>query len=222
MRELSGLALAVAAGFLAAYFLQAKGFHYQLLPTEIFAAAGGIFALAGVLDDRSVGGLKKPLILPTMIATAVAALSFTSQVYRGSPFNNGVEIAQYRPGARSFFIASTNLYNGFPVAVRENLLWASRFPTLWLVPYVADRWREGPLPDDPIIAYALEATVTDLQKFRPDVVFINQSTSQSYIKGGTFDYLKFLRQDSRFAMIWSNYELRGQVGKFAVYVVKSP
>lgn len=221
MRELSGFALAVAAGFLAAYFLQAKGFHYQAMPAEIFALAGGIFAFAGIFDDKTISGVKKPLVAPAIIATAIAALSSTSQVYRGSPFNNGIDIAQYHPGAKSFFIASTNVYNGFPVAVRENLLWASRFPTLWLVPYVADRWHEGPLPDDPIIAYALEAIVTDLQKFRPDVVFINQSTNQSYIKGGTFDYLKFMEQDPRFAAIWNTYELRGQAGKFAVYVAKS-
>ena len=85
-----------------------------------------------------------------------------------------------------FFIASTNLYNGFPLVVRENLVWGSRFPALWLTPYVAERWQDGPLPDDPIIAFALEALVTDLQNFHPDVVIINQSPAQEYIKGGTF------------------------------------
>jgi hypothetical protein len=221
MRELSGFALAVAAGFLAAYFLQAKGFHYQAMPAKIFALAGGIFAFAGIFDDKTISGVKKPLVVPTIIATVIVAFSFTSQVYRGSPFNNGIDIAQYRPGAKSFFIASTNVYNGFPIAVRENLVWGSRFPTLWLTPYVADRWHGGPLPDDPIIAYALDALVTDLQKFRPDVVFINQSATQDYIKSGTFDYLKFMEQDPRFAAIWNTYELRGQAEKFAVYVAKS-
>jgi len=220
MRELSGLALTVATGFLAAYFLQAKGFYYQFMPAQIFAAASGSFALAGILGRESAGEVGKPPFVPALVATAIAMLSFSSQAYVGSAFNQG--IPQYRPGAKSFFIASTNVFNGFPLAVRENLVWGSRFPALWLIPYVADRWHDGPLPADPIIAYALDALVTDLQKFHPDVVFINQSTTQDYIKGGTFDYLKFMNQDPRFAAIWNTYELRGQAGKFAVYVAKSP
>ena len=222
MRDLAGLAFAAGIGFLAAYFLQAKGFNYQVMPARIFAAAAGIFALAGILGGLKTFELKKSLVVSLAAGLAMVLLSLSSQfyLYRGAAFSAG--IAQYRPDAKSFFIASTNVSNGFPLAVRESLLWASRFPALWLTPYVADRWRDGPLPDDPIIAYALDALVADLQKFHPDVVFISQEPDQDYIRGGTFDYLKFMNQDPRFAAIWSNYEPRGQMGKFAVYVAKSP
>jgi hypothetical protein len=222
MRDLAALAFVASAGFLAAYFLQAKGFYYQIVPAQIFAAAGGIFALAGILGTWNTGEARKSPVIPSIVAFAIALFCFSSQTYvsRGPAFS--AAIAQYRPDARSVFIASTNVSNGFPLAVQENLVWASRFPALWLVPYVADRWRDGPLPGDPVIAYALDALVTDLQKFHPDVIFINQSSTQDYIRGGTFDYLKFMNQDPRFAAIWNTYELRGQVGKFAVYVAKSP
>ncbi|HUQ35352.1 MAG TPA: hypothetical protein VM144_03140 [Aestuariivirga sp.] len=221
MRELAGLAFAAAVGFLAAYFLQSKGFYYQIMPAQIFAVASGIFALAGILGAWNAGEARRSPVVPAIVVFAIALLSISPQayVYRGAAFS--VAISQYFRDAKSVFIASTNLSNGFPLAVRENLIWGSRFPTLWLTPYVADRWQDGPLPDDPIIAYALDALVTDLVKFRPDVVFINQSTTQDYIKGGTFDYLKFMAQDPRFEAIWNTYELRGQAGKFAVYVAKS-
>jgi hypothetical protein len=222
MRELAGLAFAASVGFLAAYFLQSKGFYYQIVPAQIFAVATGIFALAGILSAWNTGEARTSPVVPAIAVFAIAWLSFLSQayVYRGAAFS--VAISRYVRDAKSVFIASTNLSNGFPLAVRQNLVWGSRFPTLWLTPYVADKWHDGPLPDDPIIAYALDALVTDLQNFRPDVVFINQSTTQDYIKSGTFDYLNFMEQDPRFAAIWNTYELRGQVGKFAVYVVKSP
>ena len=222
MRDLAVLAFVASIGFLAAYFLQAKGFYYQIMPAQIFAAVGGIFALAGILGAWNTGEARKSPVVPAIVVFAIALLNFSSQTYvsRGPAFS--AAIAQYRPDARSVFIASTNVSNGFPLAVRENLVWTSRFPALWLIPYVADRWRDGPMPDDPIIAYALEALVTDLQKFHPDVIFINQSSTQDYIRGGTFDYLKFMNQDPRFAAIWTTYELRGQAGKFAVYVAKSP
>lgn len=221
MRDFAVLAFVASVGFFAAYFLQAKGFYYQIMPAQIFAAASGIFALAGILGTWNTGEARTSPVVPSIAVFAIGLLSLSSQTYvsRGPAFS--ATIAQYRPDAKSVFIASTNVSSGFPLAVRENLLWASRFPTLWLTPYVAGRWRDGPLPDDPIIAYALEALVTDLQKFHPDVVFINQSPTQDYIRGGTFDYLKFMAQDPRFAAIWNTYELRGQAGKFAVYVAKS-
>jgi hypothetical protein len=223
MRELSGLALAAGIGFLVAYLLQAKGYVYQIMPAQIFAVASGIFAFVGILDALSTGKLRKLLVFPAITAILlITLLSLSTQPYvsRGQQFV--AAISQHRPDAKSFFIASTNVFNGFPLAVRKDLVWASRFPALWLIPYVADRWRDGPLPDDPIIAYTLDALVTDLLKFHPDVVFINQSSTQDYIRGGTFDYLKFMHQDPRFAAIWTTYELRGQAGKFAVYVAKSP
>ncbi|MEQ1523939.1 MAG: hypothetical protein ABL936_21975, partial [Aestuariivirga sp.] len=221
-RDFAVLAFVASAGFLAAYFLQAKGFYYQIMPAQIFAAASGIFALAGSLGTWNAGEARKSPVVPVIVVFAIALLSFSSQTYvsRGPAFS--AAIAQYRPDAKSVFIASTNVSNGFPLAVRENLVWASRFPTLWLVPYVADQWRDGPLPDDPVIAYTLETLVTDLKKFHPDVVFISQDPAQDYIRGGTFDYLKFMSQDPRFAALWNTYELRGQAGKFAVYVAKSP
>lgn len=220
MQEISSLAFAAAFGFLVAYFLQAKGYYYQIMPALIFGAASGIFAFAGALSKMNAGEAKKSPLVPAAIVVAMALLSYSPQVYHGPSF--ATAISQYRPGAKSFLIASTNVYNGFPLAVRENLIWGSRFPTFWLVPYVSDRWHDGPLPDDPVIDYALNATVTDLQKFRPEVVFIDRGSAQDYIKGGTFDYLKFMGKDSRFAAVWSNYELRGQAGKFAVYVAKTP
>ena len=222
MRDLAGLAFAAGVGFLLAYFLQAKGFNYQIMPARIFAATAGIFALAAILGGLKTLEVKISLVVSLTVAVAIVLLSLTSQIYayRGAAFSTA--IAQHRPGAKSVFIASTNVSSGFPLAVRENLVWASRFPALWLTPYVADRWRDGPLPDDPIIAYALDALVTDLQKFRPDVVFISQDPDQDYIRGGTFDYLKFMRHDSRFEAIWNTYELRGRAGDFAVYVAKYP
>lgn len=222
MRNLAILAFAAGVGFLAAYFFQAKGFNYQIMPARFFAATAGIFALAGIMDALNAGKLRKLLVIPAVIvAFVMTLLSLSTQAYVSGGQLFSAAISQHRPDAKSFFVASTNVFNGFPLAVRENLVWASRFPALWLTPYVADRWRDGPLPDDPVIAYALDALVTDLQKFHPDVVFISQEPDQDYIKGGTFDYLKFMNQDPRFAAIWNTYELRGQIGKFAVYVAKS-
>lgn len=222
MRELSGLALAAALGFLVAYFFQAKGYLYQIIPAQIVGALAGCCAFAGISGGTSGVDAKKLHFLAAIVVAAIGFLSIPAQnyVYRGQLFSEA--ISKYRPDAKSIFIASTNVFNGFPLTNRENLIWGSRFPALWLVPYVSDKWRGGPLPEDPVIAYALDVTVTDLQKFQPEVVFINQGTSQDYVRGGSFDYLEFMNQDSRFAAIWDSYELRGQAGPFAIYTIRGP
>ena len=68
MRDLAGLAFVAAVGFLAAYFLQAKGFYYQIMPARIFAAASGIFALAGVLGGAKTAGVRKFRIVTAAVA----------------------------------------------------------------------------------------------------------------------------------------------------------
>ena len=78
------------------------------------------------------------------------------------------------------------------------------------------------MPNDPIIAYALDAAVTDFEVFRPDVVFINKADAIDYVRDGRFDFLGFYGQDPRFAGLWSGYAPAGEVDGFAVYLRKSP
>ena len=221
-RDASTALLAVGIGFLASYYVQAKGYHYQLLPALMFPAIAAAAAFVGTMEERLEGGMSAVAKLsPALLLAANFASVYPAQIYPypGRQFEAAVE--QYRPGAKSVFIASTSVFQAFPMVVKRNLIWASRFPAQWLVPYVSHRWNDGSLPNDPIVAYALDADVSDLQKFHPDIVFINQSTLQVYVKDGKFDFLKFFERDPRFAAIWSGYEFRGKTGDFAIYTAKA-
>jgi hypothetical protein len=129
-------------------------------------------------------------------------------------------IDRYRPAGRSVFIATTYVYKGFPLVLKRNIVWASRFPAQWLAPYVASKWQAGPLPDDAIITYALDAAVTDFAQFHPDIVIVDVSNEQIYVPGGHFDFLKFWAMDARFAAIWRGYELRGTDNGYEIYTRK--
>ena len=76
------------------------------------------------------------------------------------------------------------------------------------------------MPPDDIVARALDWTVTDLVKFHPDIVFIDEGTEQFYVPGGRFDYVKFWSNDPRFAALWTRYERRASMNGFAVYTAR--
>ncbi|MGQ0483987.1 MAG: hypothetical protein ACT4SY_01335 [Hyphomicrobiales bacterium] len=219
-RALPIAGLAAGAGFLLSFYAQAKGYSYQLMAAQIFAAIAAAAAFAA-LPGVARRTLYRDLVAAVLLAV-VFVLNWRLQTY---PYYYGETVFErmidrYRPAARSIFIASTNIYPGFPLVLNRHLVWASRFPGQWLVPYVASQWQEGPLPDDTIVAYALEAAVSDLAGFRPDMVVVDFSNDQDYVPGGRFDYLAFWTKDPRFSAIWADYELRASEDGYAVYTRK--
>ena len=220
-RNLTIICLAAAAGLLASYYLQAKGYRYQAMPAEILSGMALSVALLGSLEAAAGKTAKFAALVGATVLFVVVSVWIDKQVYgyQGSVIARA--IAKYRPDAKSFFIASIHVTTGFPLALKENRVWASRFPAQWLAPYVAAHWQDGLLPADPIVTFALEATVSDLESFRPDIVFIDIRERQPYFTGRPLEYLKFWKNDPRFAAIWQDYEIRNEPGDFAVYVRKA-
>lgn len=222
LADIAALLGAAAFGFILSYFIQYKGFQYQILPARIFAGMACAAAVSGIVAQVPFARwLPVTKFLVGVSALTVALdFGFQRQAYpdNGKLLDPG--IAQYAPGARSIFIASTQVSHGFPFTLNRNLIWASRFPTQWLTPYVASKWQAGALPSDGIVAHALDWTVSDLAAFHPDIIFIDESSKQFYVPGGRFDYLKFWANDPRFALLWTGYERRASMNGFAVYTAR--
>lgn len=213
---------AAAFGFILSYFIQYKGFHYQILPARIFSAMACAAAVSGIVAQVPFARwlpVTKFLVGMSVLTVAVD-FGFQRQVYPENRKLLDVGIARYAPGARSIFIASTRVSHGFPFTLNRNLIWASRFPTLWLTPYVASKWQAGILPPDDVVVRALDWTVSDLVTFHPDIVFIDENSDQLYVPGGRFDYLKFWTNDPRFELFWAGYEHRASMNGFAVYTAR--
>ncbi len=222
MAEITALSAAVAGGFILSYFIQYKGFTYQILPARIFAGLACAAAVSGIVAQMPFTRWPSVtrFLAGSSILIAAVDFGFHPQIYPndGRVFEAG--IARYAPGTRSIFIASTRVSHGFPFTLNRNLVWASRLPAQWLTPYVASKWQGGTLPPDDIVARALDWTVTDLVKLHPDIVFIDEGTEQFYIPGGRFDYVKFWSNDPRFAALWTRYERRASMNGFAVYTAR--
>lgn len=215
-RALVAAFLAAAVGFLAAYYLQAKGFSYQMLPALVFAALSGLAILPQRASDAAPPKLRRNLAVPLAAVLVAANVHGQSYLYLGRIIDDLV--AKVRPGATSVFVATTNLSLGFPAVTRGGYTWGSRFPAQWLAPYVSTVWQSGDLPPDDIAIQALSWNVTDLINTRPDIVFVDTANDQAYVPGGTFDYIGFWSLDPRFAAFWQDYELRQTFFGLAVYV----
>jgi hypothetical protein len=216
-RFVDGL-LAAALGFTISYVVQMKGFGYQIVPADIlagFASASAAVLLWQVERKISIHVLGA-------ICIPVLLLLSTPQTYLNHFKALDKIMTRNAPEAKSLFIASTRLGDGFPYVQQRNLVWASRLPTQWLTPYVDSKWHAGVVPQDKITLDALDWAVSDLIAFKPDIVMIDVTTDQIYVDSGKFEYLKFWANDKRFADIWNNYKYRETVSGLDIYTLVKP
>jgi hypothetical protein len=221
LSDIAAISAVCATGFLLSYFIQYKGFSYQVLTALEFASIACAAGATSVVSQIPIIWTSaKKLILGTVIVLAIMHVSTTRQTCVCDERISAATIATYAPNAKSVFIASIRVGSAFPLVVKHNLLWASRLPASWLTPYVASKWKDGPLPEDDIITHALDWAVTDFLTFQPDILFIDEGTEQLQVKAGYFDYVKFWSIDPRFAALWAKYERRATVNDFAIYTLK--
>jgi hypothetical protein len=224
LQLLRALLLAAGAAFLFVCVTQA-GYRHQLMPAIFFLALAAGLGVARLLAGEIRGVERGQRMAATGSTIAVAAV-FAAAVpiqfveYRGEPFEQAM--ATEAPEARSIFIASTGVFHPFPLVEEKGLVWASRFPSLWLAPFIATTLDESGTPTDFIGQFALEATVSDLISFAPDIVFIDERPEQPHFRGEPLDYIRFWTTDVRFPIPWKAYEKRGIAGGFGVYVRSGP
>jgi hypothetical protein len=220
LQLLRTLLFVAGATFVCAYVLQA-GNRDQTIPALHFlalaAGLGVVRMLAGEVRLETLGlRLAVAGAIASILAVFVGAWSSQVSPYGGQPFEEA--IAAEAPNARTIYIASAEVAHPFPLVNHAGLVWASRFPALWLAPYIATKLDGEGGPDDDIARFALRATVDDLIAFEPDIVFVDEAPERPWYRGRPLDYVAFWSHDSRFRNFWQAYERRGMADNFAVYV----
>jgi hypothetical protein len=224
LQLLRALLLGGGGAFLFVFIVQA-GYRHQIMPATFFLALAAGICVAEVVAGHLVfrGVAQRLMAAASAIAVAavlVAAASTQFVEYRGGPFERA--IAAEAPKARSIFIASTSNSHPFPLVEEQGLIWASRFPSQWFLPFTATTLDESGVPVDGVGQLALEATVSDLIAFAPDIVFIDERPERPDFRGEPLDYVDFWNKDVRFPIPWKAYERRGDADGFAVYVRREP
>jgi hypothetical protein len=217
------LLVTAGAAFLAIYVVQA-GYRHQIIPGLLvmaFAASLGVArVISGDVKPAAWGqGIVALVSVLAVLGVFVIAAVPQSSIYRGGPFEQAIAVEA--PQARTIFIASTDVRHPFPLVEEKGLIWASRYPAQWFAPFIARTLGKDGAPGGSISREALEATVSDLLTFAPDIVFIDENPDQPYFSGPPLDYLEFWGQDGRFYSFWKGYEKRGEVDGFGVFVRRS-
>ncbi|MCJ7420250.1 hypothetical protein [Sphingomicrobium astaxanthinifaciens] len=212
--------LGATAGAGLAYLLQFKGWNYQVLPLAAFLLmSAGWWGVAAARQGR-----REPLGLALVLMITLMTLG--PQLWRG-PYESATT-ARFAPfvdrEGRAILVLSTNVSAAFPFVNEVGGGWASRYSAHWLIPGATDRLAQGCAGDGAscaearaIAAFARDTIITDLERFEPHLVYVDERPRKAYFRDPGFDHFEFLSQDPRFAPIRACYRKVGDALGYGVY-----
>ena len=218
-----------AVGLFGAYLWQMRGFPYHVGPVLalVFIALLPMAVGGPIVGDRGL------LHRPRRLIASVSIVVITTLVFSGGQYPSTKGTALYAfiereaPGGTIAAFGS-NMSLGFPLVLEADVTWGSRFPTIWPVPGV---WHglhgSGPSPSpeevrelNEIMDWTRRAVAEDLQRFRPDLVVVDERPRKSVFDPLEFDWLTWAASDSLFRQVWLDYTLVERIGPLAVYALQ--
>lgn len=207
---------ATIAGFLC-YSLQAKGFGYHLIP---FLALGLVACLLVLVHARTFG--------PTAVACGIAWVGVIG-IVASEGFHRSYSVEMAKRVKRdlvdfdSVIALTTNLGAGPPVAFETGTIWASRYPTNWLVPGALNELAKTDCDTEVELCARLQAiaarnrsdNITDMIAYKPDLLIVDRYSG--YFDVERFDWLTFMAGDPAWAGVFDQYQLVGNSQRYDYY-----
>ena len=237
---LCGAAGGAGLGFLAAYWLQAKGFGYHLRPIQGLALVSSVlliwWAARVVLRrppdrrwswrTRGVAAIIGLIGLGLLTVTGRAASRQAAGLLRPQPSVPPALVALVKAEAsgQPIFVLSTSIWPAFPLVNVTAATWPYRYPFLWPLPAFYGRRSTGqaggyrrPEEQGPLERTFVGAVVDDLAAHPPRLLIVDRSPRKQALEGRAFDYVEYFSLSPRFASLFSRYRRVGAVGPFDVY-----
>jgi hypothetical protein len=222
--------LLAAAYAVIAYFLQGKGWRYQLLPAALFTC-GALAALWIAPRPGPPGRRGAASLMTTGVALgSLLLVAHAWSVNRHAPrladlpqSQIGQLLANARPGD-AVYVFSTSAVPFFPSVMHLELEWASRYSPLWPLAALGRTPAKTVDAEDarrhqPYVAPFVASVAADFRRFRPDLAVVDLRPDQFGLPG-RFDFLAFFLSSPEFAQEWSHYVRVGATRDFALYVRK--
>jgi hypothetical protein len=230
------LAIAVVA-LLASALIQGKGWRYHFYPSMAY----GVMLSGLILQDaqRPLSRLAEQVYaaacaaaLVTIVLITAAACVRQSAAPHDTRYDADPNYAELRRLIRSqapggtVLVLSSNMASAFPLVPNSGARWASRFPSVWLLPalYMDQLRSDAPLvfrtPSEmgPAERYLNDAVAEDLSRFRPDLLVVLRAGPDRREMGiRRLDYLAYFSRDSRIAPSISEYGWLADVDEYRVY-----
>ena len=195
-------------GFLC-YLAQLKGWTYQLLPATVFVL---IPLLLNALRNSSL--LARNAVLGCLGTVMISGwVNFTRD--QNSHLADVDELLAGRKPQRLMALTH-DLGAIFPYLEKRNIVWASRFQSLWMLPAVS----KGLIPFEQrktIIARAAGIVTQDLKSWKPDYVVVDRRSDTPTLRGREIKYIAWFSRSPEFVQAWSSYKLVNSTGTFEVW-----
>jgi hypothetical protein len=224
------LAAAACAG-LVVYLVQKKGWRYHALPAMTFAImALGCALIDALAADLAVRSRRSLALAVTVIATAgLTAMSLRDRLddtrRRAAEVRPLVELVSQAAPRPVLFLSTWVLY-AFPVVNYGRTAWPYRYHVLHPLPglYRAYDPHAGAAPFrrpgemGPIEARFFATVVEDVERFPPQMIFVDRNEQQAPLDDLGFDFIAYFSQDPRFAHVMDGFRYAGRVSNHDVYV----
>lgn len=223
------LLIALALGATLAALLQWKDWSYHFLPARALLLLAGAAVVGALLVDlpsrmeiRAVAGL----MVPALFLAGFGADPFLAQ--RNFPNSEGGRIlTAIRGEAQGQRVLWLTQYID-PTAPVLNYLdarLAMPYMSLWLLPALyegtADPSGRVALNSadhrPPAERKLLEDVGVSLERWHPRLILVGEPEGEAAFIHTDFDYIRYFRQEPRFAAEWQNYERIGKIGATALY-----
>ena len=219
--------------FLVTYFLQLKGWPYQIFPvTACLILALGAYtvnqldeAAAGEVPYRPGWPLRELVAAAGIVLLSTVALGLSRGEYRNPHVRQMAATMRWHAAGGAAYVFTSNVSVAFPLVTYAGAEWASRFSTLWPLPGLMRRQLTAsgdPARLEEIEDFVIDAVVADFEHWRPQFVIVDRRREKPYFGGVSFDYIRFFSRDPRFAAIWQNYDQVVDFGEFAGFRRRSP
>lgn len=214
LRPMAQAMLLVAAAFLIAYILQAKGWTYQFTP--IMAA----LFLAQLLHLAQRPALSVMRRAEHATAILVAGLALWSPLALG-PYRNEFApiydrlLDEASPGMTAVML-TTKASRMWPMVDDTGLKWPSRYYHFWMMQAAANRLATGRPLDGELGDYLNRVRLDTVEDFtcNPPDFLIDDGASVDNVD---FDMLAFFRAEPRFEALMEAYAVDQRLGPFTVY-----
>jgi hypothetical protein len=218
LRTLRDVMMVAFVGALLAFVAQGKGWFYQAYPASAFAALLVAGAVGSVLNLRPMARLSDAARGVAAGISALLALFY--MVYGATQVAertlDPAVVAEIARAPGPFVVFSASVDPGFPLALTENRVWASRYPCLIMLPGIVKAERAGGVSrwEAPFRA----ALVADLARYQPSVVVVSEAGGQAL--PADFSVLAWLSKDPAFSAQLTHYTDQGRRGDYRVFARK--
>jgi hypothetical protein len=217
----------LVAGVMAAVaaLVQMKGWPYHLLPTTVFLTLGVCVAAVAPMRGPAGRAIRALALLVALIGCRPSSLAALCALSDSGASGSVPQLADaFRhyagPGGTVFGLV-TSPRDVHPAVLAAGVRWAAPFCCVYLLPGLV-RADEAPRAERAAVEAAghaqLDAALSVIRDKAPSVVAVDEAAKKLGFGDRRFDYLRWLRHDSRWAAALARYRDAGRVGRFRLLI----